>query len=696
MPVSSSPSLQVPVSYSPPQGNHDGVGGHDDTQEPRHDDHEVHESFQHDEQEAHSSLPVYPESNNRSTHLQVEKDSSIEEMEIEGIETAPIQSNPIGVNEIKKFDIVRFKRSNEDNWTTGEILSRAGKCTGKYKTWWNIKDVQSGHQKPEDVQQFASLEKIIVEDNRMETDDVVTYMVNVPFWRYHEKDCVEAKRKELEKFDEFDVYDEVIDEGQKTLGCRWVLTEKFKDGKKCIKARLCVRGDMEDAQDVRTDSPTVRKGNINILLVVAATEGWTITTSDVTAAFLQSGEIERDIFIKPPVERRVPGIIWKLKRTVYGMKDASRGFYLNFSQKLQDFGCEKSLLDPAMFLYFDEDVSRSDLIKNPVGMAVTHVDDVLHCGRKRFEEKIMNPLKESLKLGTEEEIEFRYICLNMKQVKKAIMVDRNHYISNLDEPHMEPWINLKNSDILNDDGQTEFRSAVAKMSMIAYTSRPDLCFEVKSLSTKYGKATKSDLRNIKKKIVLLKAEEGSPMKYPNMGNVNDWVLLGFGDAGIKSMPDKMTSIGGYVVLLYNRMTNATAVLNWRSKKLRRKVTSSLAGECYAMIGIIGELAYIKAVLAQIYGTRVESIPTVVVTDCKNLEEAVHSSSLVEDRWLITDIAAIKEALESKEVTEIKRVPSEKMIANCLTKAGASGVELLEILRTGRYEMPEDWLADNRN
>ena len=127
------------------------------------------------------------------------------------------------------------------------------------------------------------------------------------------------------------------------------------------------------------------------------------------------------------------------------------------------------------------------------------------------------------------------------------------------------------------------------MSMIAYTSRPDMCFEVKSLSTKYGKATKSDLRNMKKKVVLLKAEEGSQMKYPNMGNVDDWVLIGFGDAGIKSMPDKMTSIGGLVVLMYNRVTHSTAVLSWRSKKLRRKVTSSLAGECYAMIGIIGEL-----------------------------------------------------------------------------------------------------------
>ena len=63
-----------------------------------------------------------------------------------------------------------------------------------------------------------------------------------------------------------------------------------------------------------------------------------------------------------------------------------------------------------------------------------------------------------------------------------------------------------------------------------------------------------------------------------MGNIDDWVLVGHGDAGIKSMPDKMTSVGGGVLLLCNRKTGAATALSWRSKKLRRKVTSSLAGE----------------------------------------------------------------------------------------------------------------------
>ena len=489
------------------------------------------------------------------------------------------------------------------------------------------------------------------------------------------------------------MYEEVPDDGQKALGCRFVLTEKFKDDKKVTKARLCIRGDQEDTGSIRTDSPTVKKSNIKLLLTVAATEGWDVKTSDVAAAFLQSVPIEREVLVKPPKEKRVPGMLWKLKRTAYGLVDASRGFYLSFSGKLAEFGCEKSLLDPAMFLFFGKGVNKDDKIKVPLGLAVTHVDDMLHAGGGKFDKDVIEQIKETFKFGTEEQYEFRYVGLNVKQERKRICVDQNHYVNSLEEPDMNHGKHLDAESKLDENGQTEFRSAVAKLSTIAYTSRPDLCFEVKAMSSKYGNATKSDLRKVQRKIILVKADSDSVMIYPKMDNIEDWVLVGYGDAGIKSMPDRMTSVGGRVILLCNRKTGAAAILSWQSKKLRRKVTSSLAGECYSMIGVIGELVYTKAVLAQIYGQRIQEVPCVVVTDCKNLYEAVHSTSMVEDMWLITDIASIKDALESKEVTEIQRVPSERMIANCLTKAGASGEELMTILKTGKYTIPQNWLQN---
>ena len=158
-----------------------------------------------------------------------------------------------------------------------------------------------------------------------------------------------------------------------------------------------------------------------------------------------------------------------------------------------------------------------------------------------------------------------------------------------------------------------------------------------------------------KKMLKVNAETTS-MKFPDLGmDLDEWVLIGWGDVSVKSMPDKITSVGGHVILLYNRVTNNCCVLFWKSKQIRRKVISSLAGETLAMIATIGELVYIKAVLEQLFGTRIHNIPTLVVTDSKNLQEAIKSTSLVEDPWLIPDIAVIKEALEDKTITAVKRV-----------------------------------------
>ena len=129
------------------------------------------------------------------------------------------------------------------------------------------------------------------------------------------------------------------------------------------------------------------------------------------------------------------------------------------------------------------------------------------------------------------------------------------------------------------------------------------------------------------------------------------------------------------------------MLMWRSKKLLRKVVSSLAGEALACMTNIGELVYVKAVFTQIYGDSIKMVPTIVFTDSRNLFESVYSSSLVEDAWLIPDISIIKEALEQGTIMSVKRVSSEDMLANCLTKAGTSADKLLDVLQTGLYVIP---------
>ena len=486
-------------------------------------------------------MPLEIESLDSSDNSQVQHSQSAEER------------NQVHLKDLRRFDVIKFRRAGENVFSKGELTERAGKKGGINEFWWNIKDDATGHIQAENAKTFSEVEKI-QEENR--EDEEAAFAVNIPRWRHAEKRCTEAKKSELEMFDKYDVYEEVSDVGQERLGTMWLLTEKIKCGKNIVKARLNIRGDQEDTSDMRKDSPTVRKGNIKIVLMIAASREWEIKTSDVSNAFLQSVPIEREVYVQPPKERRVPGTLWKLKKTAYGLADASRGFFLSFSGRIQELGCEKSLLDPAMFMFFTSKPEKDD-----IGLAVTHVDDIVHAGDKNFDTTVIKPLKESFKFGSEENLEFRYVGLNIKQSKDIIVIDQNHYVESLELPDMEVCENIGTHELMDKEGQTEFRSAVGKVAHVGHHSRPDVCFEAKALSSKFGKATKQDLKVAMKKIQKLKSQK-TKIVYPNLGNISDWLLLGHGDAGIKSMPDKLTSVGGQVILVVNRTTNHTCVLGW--------------------------------------------------------------------------------------------------------------------------------------
>ena len=140
------------------------------------------------------------------------------------------------------------------------------------------------------------------------TEETQTFVMTIPRYLHNDKRCRAAKEKELTSWDTFDVYREVADEGQPRIGTNWVLTEKVINGEPGVKARLTVRGDQEEKSSVRKDSPTVRNGNVKVFCTVAAKENWNIKSIDGTSAFLQGAPIERDVFILPPKERRVPSL----------------------------------------------------------------------------------------------------------------------------------------------------------------------------------------------------------------------------------------------------------------------------------------------------------------------------------------------------------------------------------------------------
>ena len=73
------------------------------------------------------------------------------------------------------------------------------------------------------------------------------YVVELPVKEHNRPDVLEAKRKEVENLEKYNVFEKVKNEGQETIGTRWVITAKEShDGQKTgTKPRLVARGFQE-------------------------------------------------------------------------------------------------------------------------------------------------------------------------------------------------------------------------------------------------------------------------------------------------------------------------------------------------------------------------------------------------------------------------------------------------------------------
>ena len=65
-------------------------------------------------------------------------------------------------------------------------------------------------------------------------------------------------------------------------------------------------------------------------------------------------------------------------------------------------------------------------------------------------------------------------------------------------------------------------------------------------------------------------------------------------------------------------------------------------------------------------------------DNKSLWESLHSTKQCKKKLLRNSVAGIKELMQHGNVTDVKWVPTDKQLADCMTKKGKKAVDLLEL------------------
>ena len=221
---------------------------------------------------------------------------------------------------------------------------------------------------------------------------------------------------EILKFEKFEAFEEVDDQGQQRIPIRWVITEQKDDGKnQPFKARLC-----------RADSPTASKETLKLALIVAANEGFKVKTVDIKSAFLEGKSLERQIYVSPPAEANRVGKLWLLKQAAYGILDGGRKFYLKLSETLESLGLHKVHADGALFTFVKDGKLH--------GLVASHVDDLLIAGDDVFKQEVEEKLKEIFVFSKIEENSFKYCgCRINAKEDGTIEIDQKEYVDVIDK-----------------------------------------------------------------------------------------------------------------------------------------------------------------------------------------------------------------------------------------------------------------------
>ena len=97
---------------------------------------------------------------------------------------------------------------------------------------------------------------------------------------------------------------------------------------------------------------------------------------DVNNAFTES-RLREEIYMAPPEGVTVmPGRVFKLLRSLYGLKQAARDWNSNCIKALKDLSFRQSAADPCLFIYYERKIILLVYV-NDIPIAALKIEDII-------------------------------------------------------------------------------------------------------------------------------------------------------------------------------------------------------------------------------------------------------------------------------------------------------------------------------
>ena len=387
----------------------------------------------------------------------------------------------------------------------------------------------------------------------------------------------------------------------KPIGCRYVFKTKLNSNGEIDKhkARLVAKGYTQQfgLDYTETFSPVAKLTSVKVLLALAAKNNWHLEQLDVHNAFL-NGELQEDIYMSIPPGLSIQGenthatYACKLKRSLYGLKQASRQWNHTFTQFLNSIGFKQSKNEYSLF---------TRKYENTLVFLLVYVDDIIISGNNQEEiNSVKAQLQKRFKIRDLGKLQY-FLGLEVVRTSEGIHISQRKYTSEIIEqtgmlgckPAINPIIQnhklrpfeegSKDEPIRN---PTQYRKILGKLIYLTIT-RPDISYAVGIMSQFMEQPTKHHMNALMRIIRYLKKDIGAGLFYSSNKEMDIRVYC---DSDFAGCPFTRRSISGYVVLM------GDSLISWKSKKQHTVSRSSAEAEYRSIAYTSCEIVWIKSLL----------------------------------------------------------------------------------------------------
>ncbi|KAF5449042.1 hypothetical protein F2P56_029530, partial [Juglans regia] len=407
----------------------------------------------------------------------------------------------------------------------------------------------------------------------------------------------------------------ILPPNKTAIGCRWVYRVKFKaDGSvETYKARLVAKGytQQEGLDFFDTYSPVAKMTTVRVLLAIAAVKQWHLHQLDVNNAFLH-GDLNEEVYMQLP-----PGFstsndprVCKLKKSLYGLKQASRQWFSKLSSSLLNFGFTQAKSDSSLFIRQTSTSFMALLIYVDVIIASNNLEEIATVKRFLHESFTIKDLGE-LKyfLGIEVARSAKGIALCQRKYALDVLEDSGFSGSKPVGFPMESNLKLTTNDpspLLSDP--VSYRRLIGRLLYLTIT-RPDLAYVVQALSQFMSNPHTMHLQAAERVLRYIKATPGQGLFLKASSDLH---LKAYFDSDWGGCIDTRRSVTGFTIFI------GDSLVSWKSKKQPTVSRSSAEAEYRALATTTCELQWLFYLLT---GLKVKhSQAALLYTDSKPASE----------------------------------------------------------------------------